>query len=90
MRRLLVPGLVLALLTAAPVVAEEITNEAKCRSEIETIKSLDEDSDVGPKYEPVVKDLIEALEHLCRHKDFDAAENVAGAIRTILTHRVTG
>ena len=84
MYKLLIMGTFLLSLTVVPVRAAEITDEAKCRSEIEIVKQMDSESDVGPKFEPIIKDMIGVLEHLCETKAFNEAEDVAAAIRGML------
>jgi len=77
-------GLVLASLSFSPAFAAEITDAAKCASEVEIIKQLDADSDVGPKFEPLVKDLISVVEELCEEKAFEQADTVAATVRGML------
>lgn len=84
MRSLLVAGVVLFSLTAGPAYSAEITDQNKCRSEVDIVKKMDDDNDVGPKFEPIVKNLIDVLEHLCETKAFDKAEEVASSIRGML------
>lgn len=84
MKKYLFAGLLVSALGAGPAFAAEISDQTKCKSEVEIVKQLDTDSDVGPKFEPIVKDLIEVLEHLCEGKSFNDAEQVASAIRGML------
>lgn len=85
-----VASVALAVVLPLPAHAIEITDEASCQSELKAIKGLDDHSDAGPKFEPIIKDLIEVLEHLCEQKDFGHADDVADALRVILAHRRTG
>ncbi len=84
MKRFLISGFLITSLMAVPALSAEITNEAKCLSEVEIVKELDQNSDIGDKFEPIVKDLIKVLEELCKDKTFDKAEDVAAAIRGML------
>lgn len=79
---------VVAMTTAAN--SAEIANTTQCLAEIQTIKTLDQKADAGPKFEPIVDDLIGVLEHLCQADAFEQANDVAAAIRAILSHRTTG
>ena len=84
MHKFVLSGLVLATLSFSPAFAAEITDAAKCTSEVEIIKQLDADSDIGQKFEPAVKDLIEVVEELCEGKAFEQADHVAAVVRGML------
>lgn len=90
MRKLPTFILLLAMSMIATVHAADITDRAKCLAEIDTIKTLDQKADAGPKFEPIVDDLIGVLEHLCKEDAFEQANDIAAAIRVILSHRTTG
>lgn len=80
MYKKMIAGLLVASF-AGPAMAAKITDAAKCKSEVEIVKQLDADSDVGPKFEPIAKDLIVVLEQLCEKKDYQTADSVASSIR---------
>lgn len=84
MHKFVLTGLVLASLSFSPAYAAEITDATKCASEMEIVKQLDADSDVGPKFEPIIKDLMGVLEHLCSTKAYAQADDVASSIRGML------
>jgi hypothetical protein len=84
MNKYLFAGLLVSALVAGPGFAAEISDQTKCKSEVEIVRQLDAHSDVGPKFEPVVKDVIDVLEHLCEAKSFNDAEQVASANRGML------
>ena len=84
MYKLILSALVFGSLIIVPAHSVLITDADKCRLEIETVKSLDEESDVGPKFDVIVKDLIGVLEHLCETKSYSEAADVGQALRIML------
>lgn len=84
MHKYLIAGVMASMLMAGPASAATITDMAKCKSEIEIVKEMDANTDLGAKYDAIVKDLIGVLEELCNTESFEPADDIAAIVRGML------